>query len=87
MYSIHLYEVIFTGRRHKPDSICNKTITGFCICEYEFLIDLQTNIHVFHAGEGIMKMYSPYSLKSTIFPEGNARGEYDTRGRIHFHIS
>jgi hypothetical protein len=32
---------IFTGRRHKPDSICNKTITGFCICEYEFLIDLQ----------------------------------------------
>jgi hypothetical protein len=30
--------------------------------------------------EGIMKMYSPYSLKSTIFPEGNTRGEYDTRG-------
>ena len=28
-------------------------------------------------------MYSPNSI---IFPEGNARGEYDTRGWIHFHI-
>ena len=41
MSSIHLLEVIFTGRRHKHYSICNKTITGFCICEYEFVIDLQ----------------------------------------------
>jgi hypothetical protein len=38
-------------------------------------------------GEGSMKMYFPYSLKSTIFPEGNARGDYDTRGRLHFHTS
>ena len=37
-----------------------------------------------HAGEGNMEIYSP---KSIIFPEGNARGEYDTRGWIHFHIS
>ena len=29
-------------------------------------------IHLVHAGEGNMKMYSP---KSIIFPEGNARGE------------
>jgi hypothetical protein len=34
-------------------------------------------IHLLHAGEGNMKMYSP---KSIIFPEGNAREEYDTRG-------
>ena len=34
-------------------------------------------IHLLHAGEENMKMYSP---KSIIFPEGIARGEYDTRG-------
>jgi hypothetical protein len=34
-------------------------------------------IHLLHADEGNMKMYSP---KSIIFPAGNARGEYDTRG-------
>ena len=33
-------------------------------------------IHLLHAGEGNLKIYSP---KSIIFPEGNARGEYDTR--------
>ena len=31
-----------------------------------------------------MKIYSP---KSIIFPEGNAQGEYDTRGWINFDIS
>jgi hypothetical protein len=31
-----------------------------------------------------MKIYSP---KNIIFPEGSARGEYDTRGWINFHIS
>jgi hypothetical protein len=40
MYSIHLLEVIFTGRRHNHYIICNSTIKSFCICEYEFLIDL-----------------------------------------------
>ena len=35
------------------------------------------NIHLMHAGEGNMKMYSPTSI---IFPEGNALREYDTRG-------
>ena len=30
-------------------------------------------IHLLHAGEGNMKIYSPRSI---IFPEGNARGEY-----------
>jgi hypothetical protein len=34
-------------------------------------------IHLLHAGEGNMKMYSP---KSITFPEGNARVEYYTRG-------
>jgi mannitol/fructose-specific phosphotransferase system IIA component len=34
-------------------------------------------IHVLHAGEGNMNIHSP---KSIIFPEGNARVEYDTRG-------
>jgi hypothetical protein len=29
-------------------------------------------IHLLHAGEGNMKIYS---LKSIIFPQGNARGE------------
>jgi hypothetical protein len=38
--------------------------------------DLAT-IHLLHVGEGNMKIYSP---KSIIFPEGNALGEYDTRG-------
>ena len=42
------------------------------------------NIHLLHAGEGNMKIYSP---KSFIFPKGNARREYDTRGWINFHIS
>ena len=34
-------------------------------------------IHLLHASEGNMKIYSP---KSIIFPEGIARGEYDTHG-------
>jgi hypothetical protein len=34
-------------------------------------------IHLLHAGEGNMKIYSP---KSIIFSEDNAQGEYDTRG-------
>ena len=34
-------------------------------------------IHLLHAGEGNMKIYSPTSI---IFPEGNARRKYDTRG-------
>ena len=34
-------------------------------------------IHLLHASEGNMNIYSP---KSIIFPEGNTRGEYDTRG-------
>ena len=42
------------------------------------------NIHLLHVGEGNMKIYSP---KSIIFPEGNDRGKYDTRGRLNFHIS
>ena len=41
-------------------------------------------IHLLHAGEGNMNIYSP---KSIIFPEGNARRKYDTRERINFHIS
>ena len=42
---VYPLEVIFTGRRHKHYSICNKTITGFCISEYEFLIYLPGSIH------------------------------------------
>jgi hypothetical protein len=42
------------------------------------------NIHLLHAAEGNMKIYSP---KSIIFPEGNARGKYDTRGWINFIFS
>ena len=41
-------------------------------------------MHLLHAGGGNMKINKP---KSIIFPEGNARGEYDTHGRIIFHIS
>jgi hypothetical protein len=33
-------------------------------------------IHLLHAGEGNMKIYSP---KSIIFHEDNTRVEYDTR--------
>ena len=45
----------------------------------------QSNIiHLLHAGEGNMKIHSP---KSIIFPEGNAQGEYDSRGRTNLHIS
>ena len=40
--------------------------------------DCSANImHLLHAGEENMKIYSP---KSIILPEGIARGEYDTRG-------
>ena len=43
--------------------------------EYHFQ---QVNtIHLLHAGEGNMKIYSP---KSITFPEGIARGKYDTQG-------
>jgi hypothetical protein len=42
--------------------------TGICVINI---------IHLMHAGEGNMKIYSH---KSIIFPEGNARGVYDTRG-------
>ena len=38
---------------------------------------LEDGMNILNAGEGNVKIYSP---KSTIFPEGNARGEYDTRG-------
>jgi hypothetical protein len=38
---------------------------------------LEDGMNILSAGEGNVKIYSP---KSTIFPEGNARGEYDTRG-------
>ena len=43
----------------------------------EFNCYLYNNIQLLHASEGNMKMHSP---KSIIFPESNARGEYDTRG-------
>jgi hypothetical protein len=42
-----------------------------------YLKQVYDNIHLLHAGEGNMKIYSP---KSIIFPNGNVRGEYDTRG-------
>ena len=41
---IHLLKVIFTGWRHNPYSICNKTITDFCISEYELLLTCKSNI-------------------------------------------
>jgi hypothetical protein len=37
-----------------------------------------------HAGEGNIKIYSHRSI---IFPQGNTRGEYDTRGGINVNIS
>ena len=40
-------------------------------------IDIEwNNIHLLHAGEGNMKIYSP---KSIIFPEGNPRVSYSLR--------
>ena len=51
-------------------------LTGRAAIELGILYNVH-NIHLLHAGEGNMKIYSP---KSIIFPEGNARGEYDTRG-------
>ena len=87
MYSIHLYEVIFTGRRHKPDSICNKTITGFCICEYEFLIDLQNQYTCISCWWGNHENVFSLLTEEYHIPRGQRRGEYDTRGRLHFHIS
>jgi hypothetical protein len=51
---------------------------------FKMTMDLSTPETELHAGEGNMKIYS---LKSIIFPQGNARGEYDTRGWINFHIS
>ena len=42
-----------------------------------YLEDGMNIIHLLNAGEGNVKIYSP---KSTIFPEGNARGKYNTRG-------
>jgi hypothetical protein len=54
--------------------ILNTCTRGYVICIMRPKLDI---IHLVHAGEGNMKIYSP---KSIIFPEGNARGEYDTRG-------
>jgi hypothetical protein len=65
-------------------SMSKMSIIWLCYSLIIYIILMSTNIHVLHAGEGNMKMYSP---KSIIFPEGNARGEYDTRGGINFHIS
>ena len=44
-----------------------------------FLVSFGIIKHLYHAGSGNMKFYSPTSI---IFPSGNsnARGEYDTRG-------
>jgi hypothetical protein len=50
----------------------------------EYYFQHVNTIHLLHAGEGNMKIYSP---KSVLFPEGNALREYDTRGWINFHIS
>ena len=36
--------MIVIGWRHKPYSICNRTITDFCISEYKFLLTCKTNI-------------------------------------------
>jgi len=46
-------------------------------CNSRRVSALWHNIHLLHAGEGNVKIYS---TKSIIFPEGNAQGEYDTRG-------
>jgi hypothetical protein len=49
-----------------------------------FLVSFGIIKHLWHAGSGTMKFYSPTSM---LFPSGVALREYDIIGRIHFHIS
>jgi hypothetical protein len=55
-------------------------VTWDCFDQSNFYIsriDIEwNNIHLLHAGEGNMKIYSP---KSIIFPEGNPRVSYSLR--------
>jgi hypothetical protein len=41
----------------------------------------------YHTITDICRGECEFVLSCIIFPEDNARGEYDTRGWIHFHIS
>jgi hypothetical protein len=62
-------------------------LSSLCMCELKYIWSFITILYIYCMlvpRGGNMKIYSP---KSIIFPEGNARGEYDARGRIHFHIS
>ena len=77
MYSIHLLEVIFTGKRHNHYSVCNKTITSFCICEYEFLFDLQNKCTFISCWWGTYA--NVFSLLTEEF--------HIPWGWLHFHIS
>ena len=48
----------------------------------EYYFQQVNTVHLLHAGEANMKIYSPNSI---IFPEGNARGEYDARDFLNPH--
>jgi hypothetical protein len=63
---------------HSP--FCSIYVTCFQYCSQPFLSTRDQSpvlVGFVYAGEGNVKIYSP---KSIIFPESNARGEYDTRG-------
>ena len=61
-------------RAYQRSSKCQFYSLWFDTTGYHIV--LENTIHLLHAGEGNMKIYSP---KSIIFPEGIARGKY-TRG-------
>ena len=70
---------MFLLYKYKP--VCSINNITYWLIKYHISYNI---IHLLHAGEGNMKMYS---YKSITFPEGNVRGEYDARGWIHFHVS
>ena len=81
----HVFVIVYLRQKTSWDKIRKKTL---------YWSDPVNIIHLLHAGEGNMKYENVFTHeyhiplgKSIIFPEGNARGEYDTRGWINFHIS
>jgi hypothetical protein len=82
MCHIYMVSIIFTRQVSYIQDTCHIYKTRIIYTKQVSYIQdkyhiYQARIHLLDAGEGNMIIYSP---KGIIFPEGNARGEYDTCG-------
>ena len=80
--SFSVVGVVFKCLRQRSNGLnyIASSILHVCV----FLVSFGIIKHLWHAGSGTMKFYSPTSM---LFPSGVALREYDIIGRIHFHIS